>query len=303
MVGFTDFILFAQAFGAALGSPNYDAQLDLDQDDSIGFTDFIQFAQAFVKSVSELGKPARAAKPVGLFPGVNGDASLSLIQQPGAARDRVTVAVRLTGAVQVQRYGLRVAYDASALEFAGADGASASLFAGDNAASDVALQVISAPGEALLADAFRPDAAVQGESDLVLLYFRVRDETLSGRVSLVEALVSDGIGRIDHLAGAHLDDVRAMPSNCALSQNFPNPFNPETAVPFALPEAGDVRISVYNVLGQEVAVIAEGYRSAGYHRAVWDGKDMRGRPAASGIYFVRMATQGFADMRKMLLVK
>ena len=302
-VGFTDFIQFAQVFGSELGDDKYSATFDLDEDGNIGFTDFIQFASAFGKSVSELGKPAGLSKPVGMLPGANGDALLSLVLQEGERAGLVTVSVRLSDAVDVHGYGLMVVYDASALAFEGATGAGVSLFAQGDASSGVALVTASVPGEALLADVLRSDASVAGEGDLVALRFRVLDETLPGRVELAEALVSDGAGRIDRLLGIRLDDVRPAPSDYALSQNYPNPFNPETAVPFALPEAGEIRVVVYNVLGQEVSVLVQGYLPAGYHRAVWDGRNAVGRVAASGIYFVRMTTAGFSDVRKMLLLK
>ena len=147
------------------------------------------------------------------------------------------------------------------------------------------------------------DAAVVGEGELVRLTFRVLDPTVPGRVDIAEALVSDNAGRINRLIGAYLETVRALPEDYALSQNFPNPFNPETVVPFALPKAGEIRMVVYNILGQEVAVLMDGQQGAGFHRVVWDGKDLLGRPVSSGIYFVRMSTEGFSNVRKMLLLK
>ena len=74
-------------------------------------------------------------------------------------------------------------------------------------------------------------------------------------------------------------------------------------MPFALPEGGEVRIAIYNMLGQEIAVLAQGSMEAGYHRAVWHGQDASGRQVASGVYFVRMAAGDFSSVRKMLLVK
>ena len=86
-------------------------------------------------------------------------------------------------------------------------------------------------------------------------------------------------------------------------RNYPNPFNPETVVPFALPVSGEIRVAIYNVLGQEVAVLVDGYRAAGFHRLIWNGQDAHGRPTSSGIYFVRLVADDFSSVRKMLLLK
>ena len=58
-----------------------------------------------------------------------------------------------------------------------------------------------------------------------------------------------------------------------------------------------------NILGQEIAVLASGYKEAGFHRISWNGQDALGRPTSSGIYFVRMVAGDFRAVRKMLLLK
>lgn len=122
-------------------------------------------------------------------------------------------------------------------------------------------------------------------------------------MEIAEALVSDGSGRIDQVLGVHIMEVRALPDAYMLAPNYPNPFNPETVVPFSMSEAGRVRVAVYNLLGQEVAVLADGHRDAGFHRVTWNGKDHAGREMSSGIYHVRITAGGFAGMHKMLLLK
>ena len=103
-----------------------------------------------------------------------------------------------------------------------------------------------------------------------------------------------------------LDDLSWQPkigSYHQLMLNYPNPFNPETVVPFAVPDAGDVKLSIYNILGQELRTLVNDNLVAGFHRVVWDGKDLQGRAMASGVYFVRMSSENFVDVRKMLLLK
>jgi hypothetical protein len=212
----------------------------------------------------------------------------------------VSVVVGVSDAVEVSGYSLRVSYDASALELLGSEAVAASRF-GDS--GSVGLSTRPGVGEAVIADMLVSDAVVSGSGDLVRLRFRVLDATVSSRVSITDVEVSDGLGRIDLLAGVEDASVRAIPAEYALGQNYPNPFNPDTQISYQLPESGEVWLVVYNLLGQEVRVLAQGHQDVGYYRVVWDGKDTSGRSVSSGVYLVRMASGDFTSVKKMLLLK
>jgi hypothetical protein len=94
-----------------------------------------------------------------------------------------------------------------------------------------------------------------------------------------------------------------LPTAYSLAQNYPNPFNPSTTINFALPQAGNAKVEVYNVLGALVAVPFNGMLEAGNHSVVWDGKDAHGQPVASGVYFYRMSAGSYTDTKKMMLLK
>lgn len=96
---------------------------------------------------------------------------------------------------------------------------------------------------------------------------------------------------------------QVLPKSYALVQNSPNPFNPSTKISFALPQGGDVKLSVFNVLGQEVRELVNQPLEAGVHDVIWDGKDHAGSQVASGIYFYRIKATNFSDTKKMLLLK
>jgi len=115
--------------------------------------------------------------------------------------------------------------------------------------------------------------------------------------------VSDPMGRASEIIGARLEGVRALPADFALNQNFPNPFNPETQIAFQIPESGDLSLVIYNTLGQQVRTLHQGSVDAGFHLAVWDGKDALGRNVSSGVYLVRMHSGNFRSIRKMMLLK
>jgi hypothetical protein len=89
-----------------------------------------------------------------------------------------------------------------------------------------------------------------------------------------------------------------MPSGFALSQNYPNPFNPTTNISFVLPQASNVKLTVFNVLGQQVAVLAQGMYTSGMHTLNFNAANL-----ASGTYIYRIEAGNFVEMRKMLLIK
>lgn len=94
-----------------------------------------------------------------------------------------------------------------------------------------------------------------------------------------------------------------LPRRLELNQNYPNPFNPTTTIRFGLPESGRIRLTVYNMLGQKVAQLENGVRTAGYHTVVWNGRTDQGREAATGVYLYRLESPLGVVTRKMLLVK
>jgi len=94
-----------------------------------------------------------------------------------------------------------------------------------------------------------------------------------------------------------------LPQALELAQNYPNPFNSSTAIAFALPRAGHVQIEIFDILGREIAMLADDDLSAGWHRATWDGRTLSGNDAPSGIYFCRLTTLDGVLARKLALVR
>ena len=94
-----------------------------------------------------------------------------------------------------------------------------------------------------------------------------------------------------------------LPDEPQLQQNAPNPFNSQTVLSYFLPESGPVRLEVFTVTGQRVAVLRQGPQQAGYHRLRWNAQDGEGRPLASGIYFYRLETADGILTRKLTLLR
>jgi hypothetical protein len=88
------------------------------------------------------------------------------------------------------------------------------------------------------------------------------------------------------------------PAEFRLEQNYPNPFNPNTIINYELPITNDVELSIYNLLGQKVAKLINGQKDAGYHQVEWDATGF-----ASGIYYYRIQSGDFVDVKKMIVIK
>jgi hypothetical protein len=97
-------------------------------------------------------------------------------------------------------------------------------------------------------------------------------------------------------------DESQIPQNYSLSQNYPNPFNPETKIQFQLPNTGQVVITIFNALGQQIRTLIDAPYQAGFHTIRWDGKDRYGNAVSSGIYFYYLQAGDFSQVKKMSLL-
>lgn len=104
-----------------------------------------------------------------------------------------------------------------------------------------------------------------------------------------------------------LQDV-GKPRQSMLLPNYPNPFNPETWIPYQIREPAEVLIRIYNAQGQLIRTLSLGQREAGFYlsqarAAYWNGLNSNGEKVASGVYFYQIKAGDFSAMRKMLIVK
>ena len=151
------------------------------------------------------------------------------------------------------------------------------------------------------------DAVTATQGTFAQVRFNVLEDQPQGDlINLIEGYTIDGefgVNLANNL-GAHL---ALLPDAYALDRNFPNPFNPETTIRYAVPEAGNVSLIVYNILGQEVVTLSDERHAPGFYALRWDGRDQFGRGVASGVYLYRMQasgkTESFTQVHKMLLLK
>jgi len=95
-----------------------------------------------------------------------------------------------------------------------------------------------------------------------------------------------------------VEDENGTLNSYYLNQNYPNPFNPSTKINFGLKKAGNVEIAIYNILGNKIATLLNGFKPAGNHFVIFDANRF-----SSGVYFYRIVTSEFIQTRKMILEK
>ena len=98
-------------------------------------------------------------------------------------------------------------------------------------------------------------------------------------------------------------DDSDLPTSFELAENYPNPFNPSTQIPFTLNKGGIVTLKVFDIAGREVATLFHGEKSAGAHHVTWNGKDGFGNQMPTGMYIYRIESNGLVQSKKMQLLK
>ena len=159
--------------------------------------------------------------------------------------------------------------------------------------------------------------SAQGETRVATLVFKVEDGVTpefstfttkgpSHELTFLYNKIIDGKPEVQSYAPKfELDlDFKAsvLPASYALSQNFPNPFNPSTNFTLSLPEASDYSIRIINITGQLVKTF-EGRLEAGVHTITWDGSNNQSSKVASGLYFYQAQAGDFRETRKMVMLK
>ena len=154
------------------------------------------------------------------------------------------------------------------------------------ATADLARRSVVEVGDVIEVHVIGPDRNVESHS----LNFEVTPEHLANAVLSVRL---DGIGK---------------PKLTQLLQNFPNPFNPETWIPYQLSKDSSVSVSIYETTGKLVRTLSLGYQSAGFYNsrgraAYWDGRNTFGESVVSGVYFYQLRAGNYTALRRMVILK
>ena len=292
-IGFDDFFIFADNFGLTAEDAGFDPAFDLAPSATIDFDDFFVFADNFGRSI------AAAGKRVPMLDGLNADARMYLDARtalPNVGEDFV-LDVRLADFVAVKGYGLQVQYEADKLEFVQV------LTDQPLGGSELATPQVLADQAGVLTVAAHGDLVSDGEVMLSLV-FRPTTEIENTVIEITDNQTYDSAFGFNRLALPAPVQLQTRPEVFSLANNYPNPFNPATTIKYALPQAADVQLTVYNVLGQPVRTLVAEHQNAGRYVVEWDATNNSGHSLSSGMYFYRLEAGGdFLEVKKMLLLK
>ncbi|MGM0588895.1 MAG: T9SS type A sorting domain-containing protein [Bacteroidota bacterium] len=146
-------------------------------------------------------------------------------------------------------------------------------------------------------DGSLPDSPVKTTSDTKVTFNKASSER-NFAVKATDVNGNEGKASDPITVTSVEEGQSGTPATFALQKNYPNPFNPTTKIDYALPQSAEVTITVYNALGQTVATLVDGQKSAGYHSVSFDAQSMN-----SGVYIYRIEAGNFSQTRKMMLVK
>jgi large repetitive protein len=306
VVGMPDFLLFMPYLNGQMGGA-YDTRFDLNRDKRIDFSDFVELIRLFGAeyAASRLAKPVRGQLSVlnGLRASISGDAS-------GVAPNRLIAAeVHLEGLPEdATGYAAEIWYDGMIMQLNRAD-----------VSGKLGRVLGEKPGKIWIGGPCRY-AGTGGTAESAT--DRLHQEAVTERpvVRIEFRVIADGLpegallARVNELlvinAGGGMlqlqdrEDFRYdAPCGEVSLANHPNPFNPVTAIRYELPDAGFVRLEIYDVTGQRVRTLAAEHTEAGRYEVRWAGRDEEGRDVSSGVYFLRLNTGAQVTVHKTLLLR
>ena len=219
--------------------------------------------------------------------------------------EHLTVQVNITGGEAIAGYQFTVAFDPSVLRYVAANNA-------DYLPTDAFAVPLPEKEQITLVTAARKGTPLgSGDGTLATLTFEVLTAKPYG-VYLTDVMLSDVTATALAVtwADTRVDgSMETLPADrTSLLRNYPNPFNPETWIPYQLAAPADVTLTIYGVNGQLVRQLALGHQPAGVYRsksraAYWDGKNNQGESVASGLYFYTLQAGDFTATGKMLILK
>jgi len=230
---------------------------------------------------------------------VEEDARLEIAAEALDSRN-ILVRLRMDGMGKMAGYGARLSYDAGMLSFVGLADSSGRLLGGPELSL---LLTKEQEGTLRLTEHLRGklEGAELPEGQVVQLLFALQGRPQSSEIRVEEGYISRNHRQV--VAVGQLGATRVLPQAYALFSAYPNPFNPSTTIPLALPAMGRAELEIYNVLGQRVRKWDLSGLEPGFHAVSWDGMDQEGRGVGSGVYLVLLRAEPVEPGRKVLLRK
>ena len=260
------------------------------------------FAAFVLTGTAEAGDMTRGLNVTG---GRNANAALKVerVNDGGAESGILKLRVSVAQTSDLKGYGFSLQYDPMKYEFVNATELEGNLLKSGSGQETLFLSSNRTPGQVDIGAVKIDGHGANGGGKLVEMVFRTSGTPVSSDFQVSESVLVGLDGAVDMLNHAEIGNLKPLPDRFNLDQNMPNPFNPSTVIGYNLPEAGLVRLTIYNLLGQEVRELVNERRDAGSFSATWDGADALGRRVASGIYLYRIQAGSFSATKRMMLLK
>lgn len=277
-VGLDDVLLTLEVMG---DTEEFDAVFDFDSDGKVGLDDILNV----------LGNLGTTVGKVEIAPKM-GDASIEV--NNSSEGDVVDLSINLENAGTIKGYGFVVTYNAVDYEFVDA-------IRGAVLSEGYFLTNDSKPGRLVVANV-STEGVEDGTGHATNLRFQWISEEISP-ITIANISTMNDENKIFDAESKVIESPVAIPKEFALKHNYPNPFNPTTTIKVELPKTSDVRMEIYNVLGQKVKTLVNKTMKAGYHKVVWDGRNDYGTRVSSGMYIYIIKAGDFIAKHKMVLLK
>ena len=225
-----------------------------------------------------------------------GQLTVTLADVHGVAGESVTVPLKVDNTNGLAGGDIRIAYDAAALRVVDVSSDSDMLLASN----------VARPGIILIA--FASGSRLRSETIAEIRFDILVDDTSPLKLKSVELYDSNATPLNFRGIDKEFISWAMPPEHSALLQNFPNPFNPDTWIPYQLKEGSEVTIQIFTVRGELVRELKLGYKRAGLYAspdraAYWDGRNEHGEKAATSIYFYTIQAGDFMATRKMSMLE
>ena len=298
-----DVNIIIAAWGTSTNAPSHH-QADLNNDSQVGAADLTATTSNFGNSRGFGSPPVykRAAA------GNNDRAAVELlplfdVREPIWPGREVEIAVQARDLDDLAGFEFDLNFDPTAMRLVADGSKEGGIFAANPRGAIFETRTDAEGKVEAIGARYGKEWAAAGDGALARLRFEILREDALQSLEAGEGLLLSAAYDREQIAWRGSLAQALLPLRPDLEQNFPNPFNPSTSIPFALPSAAQVRLSVFNVLGQQVRTLLDREVEAGYHRLAWDGRDDAGRQAGAGVYFYLLESGSFRQTRKMTLVK
>jgi hypothetical protein len=296
-VNLSDLPIFGSHYGTHLGDPNYSECCDFTGDEICNLSDFAFFGEHYMHQYTQGQQLVSSSRPLS-------DIDLRIVLDQSYRKEhRLLAAIGLRNAHNVSSMCLALSNENEALEFV-------RWIPNPAYPHETPVALIENNGGKVLFIASFGNQLLDGEVlEMGALEFNINSEKSidlsAADFKLIVGEVMEESGIIKGITGIELANLTdGMPAfRNSLSGNYPNPFNPSTAIEYSIAKDSHVDLSIYNAAGQLVRTLVSDFKKANNYRVLWDGRNNGNESVSSGIYFYVLKTDTYTKAKKLVVLR